>query len=61
MSESWLTVYEIAEHLSIKRDIIYKWVKDALCRLNRPLTTTTYLAEEVIRQLSDITLEGRET
>jgi excisionase family DNA binding protein len=26
MSERWLSVDEIAEHLGIKRDTIYKWV-----------------------------------
>ncbi|MHB9068770.1 MAG: helix-turn-helix domain-containing protein [Sedimentisphaerales bacterium] len=26
MSERWLSVDEIAEHLGIKRDTVYKWV-----------------------------------
>jgi len=27
MSERWLSVDEIAEHLGVKKDTIYKWVR----------------------------------
>lgn len=27
MSDRWLSVEEIAEHLGIKKDTVYKWVK----------------------------------
>jgi excisionase family DNA binding protein len=27
MAERWLSVEEIAEHLGIKRDTVYKWVR----------------------------------
>jgi len=27
MTDRWLSVEEIAEHLGIKRDTVYKWVK----------------------------------
>ncbi len=27
MAERWLSVEEIAEHLGVKRDTIYKWVR----------------------------------
>lgn len=27
MTERWLSVEEIAEHLGVKRDTVYKWVR----------------------------------
>lgn len=54
MSERWLSVDEIAEHLGIKRDTVYKWVANK----NMPAHKVGRLLKFQIKEVDDWVRKG---
>lgn len=55
MAERWLSVEEIAEHLGIKRDTVYKWVKNK----NMPSHKVGRLLKFQAREVDDWVKSGQ--
>ena len=55
MSERWLSVDEIAEHLGIKRDTVYKWV----AHKNMPAHKVGRLLKFQIKEVDEWVREGK--
>lgn len=57
MSERWLSVDEIAEHLGIKRDTVYKWV----AHKNMPAHKVGRLLKFQIKEIDEWVRKGKAT
>jgi len=55
MSERWFSVDEIAEHLGVKRDTIYKWV----ARKNMPAHKVGRLLKFQVNEVDQWVWEGK--
>jgi len=55
MSERWFSVDEIAEHLGVKRDTIYKWV----ARKNMPSHKVGRLLKFQVKEVDQWVRDGK--
>ena len=53
MTERWLSVEEIAEHLGVKRDTIYKWVRTKDIPFHKVGRLVKFQIKEVDRWVKD--------
>ena len=53
MAERWLSVDEIAEHLGIKKDTVYKWVRRKRMPFHRVGRLLKFQAGEVDKWVRD--------